>query len=62
MALTGGPVALAGTTFARPALFGDCGMTRPVRVTVVDLDSTTPTGTFGFTRWVEFCDTKDPDG
>jgi hypothetical protein len=56
-ALTVGELALAA-----PAIFGDCGEVTPKRVTVVDLDSYDEgAGPFKYTRWVEFCDTTDPD-
>ena len=56
-ALTVGSVALAS-----PAIFGDCGQTTPKRVTLVDLDSYDEAGgPSKYTRWVEFCDTTDPD-
>lgn len=58
----GEPLSLGEIELTRPAIFGDCGQTRPRRVTVVDLDSynggeTRPP----FTRWAEFCNTVDPD-
>jgi hypothetical protein len=57
VALSVGEVSLAS-----PAIFGDCGEVTPKRVTVVDLDSYDEAGgPFGYTRWVEFCDTADPD-
>jgi hypothetical protein len=56
----GAPVEVRGVALASPALFGDCGQTKPVRVTLVDLDATTEQA-FPFQNWVEFCDTKDPD-
>jgi hypothetical protein len=47
---------------ASPAVVGDCGQTTPKRVTLVDLDSYDEAGgPFKYTRWVEFCDTTDPD-
>jgi hypothetical protein len=56
-ALTVGSVSLAS-----PAIFGDCGQTTPKRVTLVDLDSYDEAGgPLKFTRWMEFCDTSDPD-
>jgi hypothetical protein len=54
------PVEVGGVALANPALFGDCGQTRPVRVTLVDLSATTDQ-TFPFRNWAEFCDTRDPD-
>jgi hypothetical protein len=56
----GTPVDVGGVQLASPALFGDCGQTKPVRVTLVDLDATTEDA-FPFQNWAEFCDTKDPD-
>ena len=56
----GTPVEVGGVQLASPALFGDCGQTKPVRVTLVDLDATTEAA-FPFQNWAEFCDTKDPD-
>lgn len=55
------PLRVDGVTFTRPALFGDCGQTTPVRVTLVDLGSTDSSLKFPFTRWAEFCDVTDPD-
>jgi hypothetical protein len=55
------PLSVDGVTFTRPALFGDCGQTTPVRVTLVDLESTDTSLRFPFTRWAEFCDVTDPD-
>ncbi len=53
--ITAGAVTLGGA-----AIYGDCGATSPVRVTVVDLgsrsDELPP-----FSRWVEFCLASDPD-
>ena len=61
-ALLGPPLSLGPVTFDSPAIIGDCGVTAPVRVTVVDLTSVDDEqGLFPFTRWVEFCDTTDPD-
>lgn len=58
-----GPSLTIGTvTLQQPAVFGDCGQTTPKRITVVDLASaSTDVGPFPFTRWIEFCDTADPD-
>jgi hypothetical protein len=56
----GTPVEVGGVQLASPALFGDCGQTKPVRVTLVDLETTTEDA-FPFQNWAEFCDTKDPD-
>ncbi len=56
----GTPVEVDGVQLASPALFGDCGQTKPVRVTLVDLDATTD-APLPFQNWAEFCDTKDPD-
>jgi hypothetical protein len=54
------PVEIGGVRLTSPAVFGDCGQTKPVRVTLVDLAATSDTA-FPFNRWAEFCDTKDPD-
>jgi hypothetical protein len=56
----GTPIEVGGVQLTSPALFGDCGQTKPVRVTLVDLDATTEAA-FPFQNWAEFCDTKDPD-
>lgn len=56
------PLTINGTSYARPALFGDCGQTKPARVTIIDLDSYNDGATkMPFNRWAEFCDTRDPD-
>jgi hypothetical protein len=56
------PLTIGEIALTSPAIFGDCGLVKPTRVTVIDLDSfDTAGGPFGFTRWVEFCDTTDPD-
>lgn len=58
----GGPLTLGDATLERPAAFGDCGQTTPARITIVDLASvSTDSGPFPFTRWIEFCNTADPD-
>jgi hypothetical protein len=61
-ALIGSELDVDGTTFRMPAVIGDCGQTTPERITLVDLasigDDSAP---FPFTRWIEFCDTSDPD-
>ncbi|CAL8973783.1 hypothetical protein PROP_01252 [Propionicimonas sp. T2.31MG-18] len=55
-------MAVGDLTLARPAIFGDCGSTRPVRVTVVDLDTRTGArNTIGFRSWAEFCRVGDAD-
>ena len=54
------PLDVGGVRLTSPALFGDCGQTKPVRVTLVDLDATTE-ASLPFQDWAEFCDTKDPD-
>ena len=60
--LLGPTVTVGGVAFAEPAVFGDCGQTKPERITVVDLASArVDGGPFPFTRWIEFCDTSDPD-
>jgi len=57
-----GPLSLGPVTLAEPAVFGDCGSVTPTRVTIVDLASVDDAaGPVPFTRWVEFCDTSDPD-
>ena len=55
-----GAVTIGAISFARPGIFGDCGITTPVRVTIVDLDSESGGG-FPFARWIEMCDVTDPD-
>ncbi len=61
-ATMGDPLRLGTVTFEEPAVFGDCGTVSPRRVTIVDLASLDDAaGRFPFTRWVEFCDTTDPD-
>lgn len=61
-ATVGTPLTIGSVHLAAPALFGDCGQTTPKRVTLVDLDSYDEAGgPFGFTRWVELCDTSDAD-
>ena len=58
----GAPVTINGTDYTRPAVFGDCGQAKPLRVTIIDVDSFNDGGTpVPFTRWAEFCDTSDPD-
>ena len=58
----GTPLTVGSVALASPAIFGDCGQTTPKRVTLVDLDSyDEAAGPFKYTRWVEFCDTTDPD-
>lgn len=56
----GSPVEVDGVQMTDPALFGDCGQTAPVRVTLVDLSATTDEA-FPFQNWAEFCDITDPD-
>lgn len=56
----GSPVEVGEVRLASPGLFGDCGQTTPVRVTLVDLSATTDQA-FPFQSWAEFCDTTDPD-
>ncbi len=46
--------------FTNPAIYGDCGVTAPKRVTIIDLDSVEPDGST-FSRWLEFCDISDAD-
>ena len=55
-----GPIDLGTLRLASPAVYGDCGDTTPVRITVVDLDSAGD-GRPPYTRWVEFCLGSDPD-
>lgn len=58
----GTPVMVGDDEWADPGLFGDCGITSPVRVTLVDLDSLDDSlGVVPFARWVELCDLADPD-
>lgn len=55
-------LSVGAVTLAAPAIFGDCGQVTPKRVTLVDLDSLDEAvGPLAYTRWVEFCDTSDPD-
>jgi hypothetical protein len=61
-ATLGTPLTVGSVAMAAPAVFGDCGQTTPQRVTLVDLDSYDEAGgPMKYTRWVEFCDTTDPD-
>ncbi len=56
------PLSINGTDFSHPAIYGDCGQTKPVRVTIIDLDSYNNDATkLPFARWAEFCNTTDPD-
>ena len=58
----GSALTINGTDYTKPAIYGDCGQTKPVRVTIIDLDSYNDGATqLPFTRWAEFCDTSDPD-
>lgn len=58
----GAPLTIGSIALSAPAVFGNCGEVKPVRVTLIDLESYDENGgPFGFTRWVEFCDTMDPD-
>lgn len=60
--LLGSSLVLGNATLEQPAVLGDCGQTTPARITIVDLASAgTDTAPFPFTRWIEFCDTADPD-
>jgi hypothetical protein len=54
------PLTLGRLQLAQPAVFGDCGTTAPMRITVVDLASVDEANRFPFARWAEFCDTVDP--
>ena len=57
-----GSLTVGDMQLASPALFGDCGDVRPVRVTLIDLDSYDEgAGGLPFTRWAEFCGITDPD-
>ena len=57
-----GPVAVGDLLLSNPAVFGDCAQAAPARVTVIDLASFEEgAGGLPFARWVEFCDTDDPD-
>ena len=56
-ALTGLPI---DVRLEAPAVFGDCGVTTPVRVTIVDLDAPGE-GRPPYARWVEFCLAADSD-
>ena len=56
------PLTIGTVALTSPAIFGDCGLVKPTRVTVIDLDSFDKAGgPFGFTRWVEFCNITDSD-
>jgi hypothetical protein len=58
----GTTITVGDAEYTSPGLFGDCGVTTPVRVTLVDLDSfDDDLGVVPFARWVELCDTTDPD-
>lgn len=58
----GSPVMVGDVEWADPAMFGDCGITSPVRVTLVDLGSLDESlGVVPFGRWVELCDVDDSD-
>lgn len=59
--LIDGDVQIGGVTFADPAVFGDCGVTAPPRITIVDLDSVDEEALPLFTVWAEFCSIADPD-
>lgn len=55
-------VVVDGVQLSHPAVFGDCGVTKPVRITIVDIDSIgAGAGQFPFTRWAEYCAVSDPD-
>ncbi len=55
-------VTVDAVEWANPGIFGDCGITSPERVTLVDLDSHDEAlGVVPFARWIELCDTTDPD-
>jgi hypothetical protein len=58
----GSPITVGPLTLTQPAMFGDCGITSPERVTIVDLDAVDATASgFAFNRWVELCNVADPD-
>jgi len=58
----GTAVTVGEVDYNRAGLFGDCGVTTPVRVTLVDLESYDEMlGVVPFARWVELCDVTDPD-
>lgn len=60
--LAGDAVTVDGAVFEKPAFIADCGTTKPVRITLVDLASVSEESTpFPFGRWIEFCDVTDPD-
>ncbi len=54
-------LAVGDVALLEPAIFGDCGGVRPMRVTLMDLTSREDRLAFPFTRWVEFCDVTDDD-
>jgi hypothetical protein len=58
------PLTIDGRAYAEPMVFGDCGTTRPARVTLVDLTSRQDPAentSFPFSRWTEFCRVGSPD-
>lgn len=57
----GGAMPIGDLDLAEAAAFGDCGTTKPSRVTVVDLTSVDAATQFPFERWAEFCLIADPD-
>ena len=58
----GGTVTLGSLILTQPAIFGDCGVTSPKRVTIVDLDGVNADSwPFPFSRWIEMCDVTDSD-
>ena len=57
-----GVLTVGDLTLQQPAVFGDCGVTSPSRITLIDMTSYDPSqGPFPFTEWVEFCDIRDAD-
>jgi hypothetical protein len=55
-------VVVGDVEYPNPGVFGDCGLTASVRVTLVDLDSFVDgSGVVPFARWVELCDVGDSD-
>jgi len=57
----GGAMSIGDLELAEAAAFGDCGTTKPERITVVDLSSVDGGNQFPFQRWAEFCSIADPD-
>lgn len=58
------PLTIGGQDYQSPMIFGDCGTTRPARVTIVDLTSLedpSEHSSMPFSRWIEFCRGGAPD-